>query len=314
MGILIPFYYDDCYDDYCKICNPKKKKNDRYLTCYERYYLPTYETDIYNLNRYCSKCPSIFPNCSSDYNGKPICNECKSNLYNLLNGQCLKNCLYFILTTHCNKNSCFESENYLTYANCTKCDDGYYLPKIRNFDDNYNICYKCSMPGCIKCEGDNNKTNICIECDNNSNPLIVDNKIISCYQGCEIGDGENCKSCLDDSSDKCGECNENYFLVNNKCYLESYHIFAKYKTTKKNENIKLMNSIVISKMKVNNTIFQSKSKYFTFQNPREHNVYINLTSINVFSHLFTDITNLIYIEFSDNFDSSKISYMNDCFS
>ena len=313
MGILIPFYYDDCYDDYCKICNPEPGKNDRCLTCYERYYLPTYETDIYNLNRYCSKCPSIFPNCSSDYNGKPICNECKSNLYNLLNGQCLKNCLYFILTTHCNKNSCFESENYLTYANCTKCDDGYYLPKIRNFDDNYNICYKCSMPGCIKCEGDNNKTNICIECDNNSNPLIVDNKIISCYQGCEIGDGENCKSCLD-SSDKCGECNENYFLANNKCYLESYHIFAKYKTTKKNENIKLMNYMVISKMKVNNTIIQNKNNYFTFQNPGEHNVYINLTSINVFSDLFTDITNLIYIEFSDNFDSSKISYMNDCLS
>ena len=89
------------------------------------------------------------------------------------------------------------------------------MPKIRKFDENYNVCYKCSIPGCIKCEGDSNKTNICLEC-NSTNPLIVDNKIISCYQGCQIGEGSKCKSCQN-GTDKCGECNEKYTLLNNKC-------------------------------------------------------------------------------------------------
>ena len=51
-----------------------------------------------------------------------------------------------------------------------------------------------------------------------------------------------------------------------------------------------------------------------FQILGEHKVYIKLKKINVFSHLFTDITKVISIEFSDNFNSSEIGLMNDCFS
>lgn len=78
--------------------------------------------------------------------------------------------------------------------------------------------------------------------------------------------------------------------------------------------VKLMKYNEILKLKINKTIILNPTNIFIFQNPGEHDVYIKLREIDVFSHLFTDITHLIYIEFSDNFDSTKISYMNDCFS
>lgn len=80
------------------------------------------------------------------------------------------------------------------------------------------------------------------------------------------------------------------------------------------EKVKLMNYNKIEIIKINEKIIKNPGNYFIFENPGIHNVYIKLNSINVFSHLFTGITNLIYIEFSDNFESSQITYMNDCFS
>ena len=308
-------YNDECirncdtsnYGYYCKSCDPTPGQNDRCLTCNEGYYLPTYSTDIYYRNKYCMECPSNCKKCSGDY-GNPICSECISNIYYLKSGKCMLNCNYLISEKNCDKDSCFESEDYETYANCTKCNEGYYLPKVRNFDENYNICYKCSMYGCIKCEGDNNVTNICLECANNSDPLINET-IISCYQGCEIGEGGKCKSCKD--NDLCGECNEEYELKDGKCILK-YHIFAKYKTTYKNEFVYLMNYDYILNLKINGTIISNPRYYYYFENPGEHKVYINLKSSFTFSHLFTDITKLIYIEFSENF-KFRINYMNDCF-
>lgn len=298
------------HNNYCKSCNPEPGKNDRCLACNEGYYLPTYSTDIY-FNRKCTKCPDYCKNCNGDYNNS-ICTSCISDYYHLKNDKCVKNCKYLTLYTQCNKDFCFESEDLKTYANCTKCIEGYYLPKIRRIDDNYNKCFKCSLPGCIRCEGENNETNICLECTNNTEPLIINGTIISCYQTCEIGEGGKCKSC-NQGTDICSECNKEYTLYKNKCVLE-YHIFAKYKTTDKNEYVQLMNYNEISKLKINDTIISNPDNYYYFENPGEHNVYIKLREIDVFSNLFTDITNLIYIEFSDNFESSEISFMNDCFS
>ena len=303
--------YINNYNYYCASCSTEPGKNDRCGTCNDGYYLPVNSTNIYG-NRYCSPCPKYCKKCSGD-NNNPICSECLSNQYHLKNGRCFKNCLYYSTYTQCNFSHCFESVEYITYANCTKCNEGYYLPKIRRINDEYyNVCFKCSMPGCIRCEGDNNETNICLECERNANPLIVNGSIISCYQSCEIGEGGKCKSCKD-GTNICGECNNEYTLYNNSCVLE-YHIYAKYKTTKKNEMVKLMNYNEILKLKINNTIILNPTNKFIFQNPGEHDVYIKLREIDVFSHLFTDITHLIYIEFSDNFDSTKISLMNDCFS
>jgi hypothetical protein len=78
-------------------------------------------------------------------------------------------------------------------------------------DEYYNVCYKCSMVGCIECEGDNKETNICTKCDNNLDPLIINGTIISCYNNCEIGEGSKCKSCKGEK-DMCGEYNKEFML------------------------------------------------------------------------------------------------------
>ena len=259
-------YYDDYnneyYKTYCKTCNPEPGKNDRCLTCNEGYYLPTFSTD-YNENRYCRKCPNNCKKCYGDYYN-PLCTECNDK-YHLKNNECFKTCSYLISETNCSEYFCFESEEYITYSQCSKCNPGYYLPNTRKIDEYYNQCYKCSMPGCIRCEGDNNETNICLECDNNTNPIIINGTIISCYQTCDIGEGGKCKSCRKESS-LCGECNEEYMLYNNRCVLE-YHIYAKYRTTYKNEYVKLINYNEIEKLKINETIIKNPNNYFYFSNP-----------------------------------------------
>ena len=66
-------------------------------------------------------------------------------------------------------------------------------------------------------------------------------------------------------------------------------------------------------MKINGTIINNPTYYYTFENPGEHIVYIKLSNTNVFSHLFTNIQNLISINFLEISKSASISLMNDCF-
>ena len=130
------------------------------------------------------------------------------------------------------------------------------------------------MPGCIRCEGDNNEKNICLECHNDSSPIIINGTIISCYNTCEVGEGAKCKSCKN-GTDICGECNYEYILYKNVCVLR-YHIFAKYKTTIKNEYVLFMNYEEILELKINKTIISQPKIYYYFENPGEHNVFIRL--------------------------------------
>ena len=168
------------------------------------------------------------------------------------------------------------------------------------------------MDGCVSCEGNDSFSNKCTKCEEGLKPEIDNNNnIVSCYGTCDIGSYEKCKSCKNGTND-CGECNEDFYLFEGKC-ISLYHIFAKYKTTSKNQLIALMKSVSISKMKIDGQIITDPSVYYTFENPGVHFVLVNLTSPNVFMNLFDDNKNLISIEFSNNFASSKITYMNDCF-
>ena len=94
----------------------------------------------------------------------------------------------------------------------------------------YNLCEACSIPGCISYVQNSTKC-ICKSCINGLSPIKDEssNEIISCYDGCEIGESEKCKSCAQNGN--CGDCNEDYELFNGKC-IGDYHLFAKYKTTK----------------------------------------------------------------------------------
>ena len=298
--------------EFCSSCNSEPGKNDRCQTCNEGYYLPDYSTDKY-FNKICQKCPSNCKKCSGNFTN-PKCHECINEIYYLINDECFLPCQYYQMNFNCNE--CIDSDNFEIYSKCISCNLGYYLPKNRKFDENYNKCQKCSMEGCISCEGNDIYSNICTKCEDGLNPIKDENGIIiSCYSTCEIGKYDKCKSCSN-VADECGECHEGFQLKDGKC-VSIYHIYAKYKSTYKNESVKLFKSISISKLLIDGKIINERNNknnnYYIFENPGEHVVLLNLTHIDVFQQLFYDINNLISIEFSDNFDSSEISYMNDCF-
>ena len=176
----------------------------------------------------------------------------------------------------------------------------------------YNICEACSIPGCTSYVQNSNKC-ICNSCLSGLSP-IKDNKtneIISCYNGCEIGESEKCKSC--DQNENCGDCNEEYQLMDGKC-IGDYHLFAKYNTTSENENIKLFySSTTIVKMKVDGVLVDNPYYYHTFNNSGEHEVYVKFSSYLSFAHLFYEISHVTYIEFLPRAKKFNIDYMNDCF-
>ena len=304
----------DCYildrNEFCATCNSEAGKNDRCKTCNEGYYLPDYSTDL-NLNKICKKCPLNCKKCRGTYSN-PICEECENENYHLVNNTCFLSCQYYQLNYNCS--NCINSVNFPTYSKCISCNPRYYLPKNRQFGENYNKCQKCTMEGCIFCEGDDNYSNICTQCEDGLSPDIDDNGIIlSCFSKCEIGKYDKCKSCSN-LTEECGECHEGFQLIEGKC-VSIYHIYAKYKTTIENENVFLFNSISISKSSIDGKIInEGNINNYIFEKPGEHVVLLNLTNINVFMNLFNSAKNLISIEFSDNFNSSEITFMNGCFS
>ena len=61
---------------------------------------------------------------------------------------------------------------------CNKCKDGFYLPKNRKRDENFNKCYQCSIPGCTICEGENELFNICSKCTEGLEALKINGQIM----------------------------------------------------------------------------------------------------------------------------------------
>ena len=323
---------------YCSSCSILPEKINQCQSCNMGYYLPS-DSD----KKRCYKCPDGCKNCNGTLSNN-TCSECDSN-YKLYQGKCIRNCYTYDKYYYCKTCNTEEGKNnrcltcnegyYLPYypidqnnntrcqicpshcikciglsdgrVNCSECDIGYYKVNVGGV----NRCYKCSTPGCLSCEGDSS-SNICTKCSNDSNPFIIENKIISCYQTCDLGKEDKCKSCQRSSS-QCYECNDEYTKFNGQCVLD-YHFEATYKTTSKNELVYFINNAYISRMKINGTIIKNPHYYYTFENPGEHIVYIKLSSTDVFSHLFTDNRKVITIKFLEISQSAYITYMNDCFS
>ena len=290
-------------NDKCKKCLEKPGINYRCEICNDGYYLPELSSDINYHNSKCQKCPEDCKICSGKYN-EPICIKCNDGYILLKEGKCIEGCPIIKL-----KNNCKECREYDEDNNpdpkCTECLDGYFFP------DGMNKCYKCNDLGCNKCKGNINN-NTCTECDINLSPIKINNEIKSCYNICEVGDNEKCKSCSNEPN-KCHSCNEGYELKDGICNLKYYTFSAIYITTYKNEQVKLMNSYnTIVKMEVDGKIYNYPYKYFTFENPGEHTVNIRLGGYS-FADLFCNIKKLKSITFWDNFDSTKINLMNDFF-
>ena len=90
-------------------------------------------------------------------------------------------------------------------------------------------------------------------------------------------------------------------------------MFAKYRTTSENENVKLMYKSHIIKMIINGTIINNPINYYTFPLPGEHLIYVKFSSSISFMDLFFKITHVTYIEFLPKANELNINYMNDCF-
>ena len=328
----------------CLVCNEEHDKLDQCKQCKEGYYLPT---DMEN--SYCYYCPNNCKSCEgTSYN--TICKECY-NGYILSGGKCLKECYignnrsckscnpnpgkinrcldcnegYYLPDNnnqeYCLKcpNNCQKCNSIDGYENCTECSSGYHLvqTEVNQYDYYYNpvyyhICKKCEIPGCKNYKPNSNIC-ICAECNTPvEKQNKADNEIISCYDGCEIGELDKCKSCgLKEG--ECGDCNNGYTLNRNGKCVADFHMFAKYRTTSENEKVELMYNSHIIKMIINGTIINKPTNYYTFPLPGEHLIYVKFSRSISFMDLFFKITHVTYIEFLPKANELNINYMNDCF-
>ena len=206
-------------NEYCYCCNENEGKINRCKDCNYGYYLPEYSNDI-NKNLVCQKCP---PNCL-------ICIEEGDNLkcilcdlYSILyNGTCFKSCPYM--------ENCLNCDQTEGYPICIECNKGFYFPS--NTNKIYEKCYKCSTFGYNYCEGETEYKDQCLECKEGYEPILKEDKIYiqRCFKNCEIGGDNKCKSCSNKGD--CGECNDDFELIDGICLLKEYDILARYKAKK----------------------------------------------------------------------------------
>ena len=261
-----------------------------------------YSTDL-NFNLMCKRCPYTCTKCYGDYNN-PICTKCEQ-YYVLRQGECRKGCDSLF-------DNCLACDDMGEFPICTKCEEGYYFPSDP-LNKNYAKCIKCSMPGCIKCEGENEYSDKCLQCESQFNPLMNNNAIQSCYQTCEIGLNNKCKSCSEVEG-KCASCNDGYQLKNGICYLEDYDFEAEYESTN-DHCIRIVNNCYFNKLEINGKInIRYDRNIYCFDKLGINKIKVKLSTFCSFESLFYNNPYLKSITFYNNFDFKKITYINNCFS
>ena len=285
----------------CLTCNEEPGKNNRCQTCNDFYYLPTYSTDIYK-NMICQKCPDFCLKCEGDFEN-PKCTECISG-YLLRNGICIGGCDHI--------KNCLICDDAGTYPICTKCHEGFYFPMDLN--KYYDRCYRCSLPGCLKCEGDYEYDDYCLECKSGYDELLdEENVVISCSKACEIGSDNKCKSCSIENNN-CGSCNDGFYLEGGMCLIKDYDIIAEYETQDKEGFIKLMNSNCIKYMIFDGLYYDFYPFSFIHAGkPGIYKAYIKFSDYCSYPYLFANNNNIKNIVFFDNFNSLGIDLMNEGF-
>ena len=188
--------------------------------------------------------------------------------------------------------------------NPKKCDPGYFIP----YDDlTLMDCQKCSLEGCIKCNGTYEK-NECTSCGDLVNIYDKNNKIIKCNMTCETGEEEKCLTC-DKIKNICKSCNIGYKLVNGFCKPD-YFIKAVFNTIQVGDKVELYYS---SYPKLESMIIDGQSllpqRNYVFEEIGNHTVYYKFLKMNQFgtsanNEFFYYIINknndhLISVTFSD---------------
>ena len=180
----------------CEICNYNEKICSK---CFSGYYIPNDDEDKLN----CKKCST--ENCEECQGTKNsnFCIKCKSNFIPKYNeNNIIENCNIKCSSGSRNCQVCNEKEN-----ECSKCNNGYYIPS----DSEMKLeCEKCFIENCKICEGRKN-SNICLSCMNNYLPIYENGEIKSCYLSCELGLGEKCLSCSQKDKE-CAECNNGFYM------------------------------------------------------------------------------------------------------
>ena len=146
-------------------------------------------------------------------------------------------------------------------------------------------CQKCSIGNCSFCQG-TKLSNTCYSCKNYLEPLIRNEKIVSCDYTCKTGEKEKCATCSKENI--CSSCNDDFMLFKGKCFLD-YSFRATYYTDKDNQTIRLIGHpdiYKINKMKINEEIFKNPSSNYTFHFAGNHTVdiQIDISQITSFSN------------------------------
>ena len=139
---------------------------------------------------------------------------------------------------------------------------------------------------------------------------------------CDKGENEKCLTCKKKSKE-CGKCNPYFRLENGKCvFIYSFEAIYEFKRTNdlKEEtklfNIENLSDYQINKIQVDDQYFEINTSYYKFTTEGEHKVRINIDLKNSSSlgKFFENINELISVNFSNDFNTTGINYMNEMFS
>ena len=169
------------------------------------------------------------------------------------------------------------------------CEEGFYIPT----DNKNQTCQKCSIENCAKCSGTKDN-DICTSCMESYMPIFDKKKRIK----------------------SCKKCEQGYQLINGKCMI-NYTFEGIYKVYHKKENINLINknyaNDIVELIIDNQNITPSYNYTFLKKGEYDVKMLLDLENIDSAKMMFFNITNLISINFTEQFDTLNISSMKGMF-
>ena len=139
---------------------------------------------------------------------------------------------------------------------------------------------------------------------------------------CQKGINDKCLSCKT-NTEYCGSCNPSFRLENGTCeFIYSFEALYKIReTNNENEEIKLFNieslkHYKINKIQIDDEYITNNTNYYKFNSSGDHlvRVNINLNDSDSLKYFFGNINELISINFTDEFNTTNILYMDEMFS
>ena len=250
------------------------------------------------------------------------CNVCEF-------GYELKDSKYILANCIMGENEKCHKCNFQTINECLSCNKGYYLP-INN--KNKTICTKCKIDGCETCD---TITGNCQKCQSFYKPIFdeYNSTIISCKKMCELGDKNKCLSCDGKEENRCLTCNIGYKLMKNgECKKIENSFIGIYNVTSVSNFVRIIDFDVgnwgyhhivelsdidayINETKINLEICYYNHYYcFRFQKTGIYEIKIIIKkTLSTLRGLFLDCEQLLYVKFSETFDTSHVLNTEDMF-